>query len=60
MIGRLNHVAIAVPDLEAAAAQYRNTLGAKVNSVTIGAGGELLLNVDGVGPKQVSDVKEIL
>ncbi len=30
MIGRLNHVAIAVPDLEAAAAQYRNTLGAKV------------------------------
>ncbi|MCP5088287.1 MAG: methylmalonyl-CoA epimerase [Rhodobacteraceae bacterium] len=31
MIGRLNHVAIAVPDLEAAAAQYRDTLGAKVN-----------------------------
>jgi methylmalonyl-CoA/ethylmalonyl-CoA epimerase len=31
MIGRLNHVAIAVPDLEAAAAQYRNTLGAKVS-----------------------------
>ncbi|MDQ2095662.1 methylmalonyl-CoA epimerase [Rhodalgimonas zhirmunskyi] len=31
MIGRLNHVAIAVPDLEAAAAQYRETLGAKVN-----------------------------
>jgi len=31
-----------------------------VNSVTIGAGGELMLNVDGVGPKQVSDVKEIL
>ncbi|MDV7145475.1 methylmalonyl-CoA epimerase [Tropicimonas sp. TH_r6] len=30
MIGRLNHVAIAVPDLEAAAEQYRNTLGAKV------------------------------
>ena len=30
MIGRLNHVAIAVPDLEAAAAQYRNTLGAQV------------------------------
>ena len=32
MIGRLNHVAIAVPDLEAAAAQYRNTLGAKVGA----------------------------
>ena len=30
MIGRLNHVAIAVPDLAAAAAQYRDTLGAKV------------------------------
>lgn len=30
MIGRLNHVAIAVPDLEAASAQYRNTLGATV------------------------------
>ncbi|MGB3146544.1 MAG: methylmalonyl-CoA epimerase, partial [Paracoccaceae bacterium] len=30
MIGRLNHVAIAVPDLEAAAAQYRTTLGAAV------------------------------
>ena len=32
MIGRLNHVAIAVRDLEAAAAQYRDVLGAKVNS----------------------------
>ncbi len=31
MIGRLNHVAIAVPDLDAASAQYRDTLGAKVN-----------------------------
>jgi methylmalonyl-CoA/ethylmalonyl-CoA epimerase len=31
MIGRLNHVAIAVPDLEAAANQYRNALGAKVS-----------------------------
>ena len=30
MIGRLNHVAIAVPDLQAAAAQYATTLGAKV------------------------------
>jgi methylmalonyl-CoA/ethylmalonyl-CoA epimerase len=30
MIGRLNHVAIAVPDLEAAAAQYRDVLGASV------------------------------
>ncbi len=31
MIGRLNHVAIAVPDLAAAAALYRDTLGAKVS-----------------------------
>lgn len=30
MIGRLNHLAIAVPDLEAAADQYRTALGAKV------------------------------
>jgi methylmalonyl-CoA/ethylmalonyl-CoA epimerase len=32
MIGRLNHVAIAVPDLAAAAAQYRDLLGAKVSA----------------------------
>ena len=30
MIGRLNHVAIAVPDLAAAVAQYSGTLGATV------------------------------
>ena len=28
MLGRLNHVALAVPDLEAACAQYRQMLGA--------------------------------
>lgn len=32
MIGRLNHVAIVVPDLEAAAALYRDTLGATVSA----------------------------
>ena len=32
MIGRLNHVAIAVPDLEAASAMYRDTLGAAVGA----------------------------
>jgi methylmalonyl-CoA/ethylmalonyl-CoA epimerase len=32
MIGRLNHVAIAVPDLGAAMDQYRDTLGAKVGA----------------------------
>jgi methylmalonyl-CoA/ethylmalonyl-CoA epimerase len=30
MIGRLNHVAVAVPDLGAAAARYRDALGAHV------------------------------
>ena len=32
MIGRLNHVAIAVPDVAAAAAVYRDTLGAAVSA----------------------------
>ncbi len=32
MIGRLNHVAIVVPDLAAAAARYRDTLGAQVSA----------------------------
>lgn len=32
MIGRLNHVAIAVPDLQVAVAQYRDTLGARVGA----------------------------
>ena len=32
MLGRLNHVAIAVPDLEAAARKYRNVLGATVSA----------------------------
>nr|WP_281301138.1 MULTISPECIES: methylmalonyl-CoA epimerase [unclassified Iodidimonas] len=32
MIGRLNHVAIVVPDLEAATKLYRDTLGAEVSS----------------------------
>ncbi|MEO1067172.1 MAG: methylmalonyl-CoA epimerase [Pseudomonadota bacterium] len=32
MIGRLNHIAIAVPDLEAACAQYKSALGAVVSA----------------------------
>lgn len=32
MIGRLNHVAIAVPDLDAASEQYRTALGANVGA----------------------------
>jgi flagellar basal-body rod modification protein FlgD len=38
----------------------KTTLGANVNSVTIGATGELTLNVDGVGPLGIADIKEIL
>ena len=33
MIGRLNHVAIAVPDIAAAAKQYHDVLGASVSPV---------------------------
>lgn len=33
MIGRLNHVAIAVPDIESATAVYRDTLGAEVSDI---------------------------
>ncbi|MEO8559602.1 MAG: methylmalonyl-CoA epimerase [Rhodospirillales bacterium] len=32
MIGRLNHIAIAVPDLAKASALYRDTMGAKVTA----------------------------
>lgn len=35
MIGRLNHVAIAVPDLAAAAARYRDALGASVGEARV-------------------------
>ncbi len=34
MIGKLNHVAIAVPDLEKAIAVYRDALGANVSAAT--------------------------
>lgn len=32
MLGRVNHIAIAVPDLKAAIASYRDTLGARVSA----------------------------
>lgn len=32
MLGRVNHIAIAVPDLKAAVASYRDTLGARVSA----------------------------
>ena len=32
MIGKINHIAIAVPDLETAAARWRDTLGADVSA----------------------------
>ncbi len=35
MIGRLNHVAIAVPDLAAASATYRDVLGARVSAPVV-------------------------
>lgn len=35
MLGRLNHVAIAVPDMAAASAIYRDTLGAKLTEPQI-------------------------
>ena len=31
MIGKLNHIAIAVPNIKEAADQYRNIFGAKVS-----------------------------
>ena len=31
MIGQVNHIAIAVPDLDVAARRYREVLGAKVS-----------------------------
>ena len=35
MLGRLNHVAIVVPDLQAAADTYRTSLGASVTAPEI-------------------------
>jgi len=35
MIGRLNHIAIAVPDLGAAMARYRDLLGGRVSAVQV-------------------------
>ncbi len=35
MLGRINHIAIAVPDLAAATATYRDVLGAAVSQVQI-------------------------
>jgi catechol 2,3-dioxygenase-like lactoylglutathione lyase family enzyme len=32
MLGRINHIAIAVPDVAVASATYRDTLGAKVSA----------------------------
>jgi methylmalonyl-CoA/ethylmalonyl-CoA epimerase len=33
MLGKLNHIAIAVPDIKAAAKQYKDIFGAKVSDV---------------------------
>lgn len=34
-VGKLNHVAIAVPDIEKAASLYRDVLGAKVSDKVV-------------------------
>jgi len=47
MIGKLNHVAFAVPDLNAAAAVYRDTLGARVSEAeALPEHGETVVFVD--------------
>ena len=33
MLGKLNHIAIAVPDIKAAAKQYKEIFGAKVSQI---------------------------
>ncbi len=43
MLGRLNHVALAVPDLGKAAATYRDTLGAAVAQDLLGQGADAIL-----------------
>ena len=45
MIGRLNHVAIAVPNLAAAVAQYRDTLGAMVGAGSMGINSSSLCKI---------------
>ncbi len=44
-MGRLNHVAIAVPDLEKAISLYRDILGAEVSDTVVSGRGMLLSNV---------------
>ncbi|RUM99681.1 methylmalonyl-CoA epimerase [Pseudaminobacter arsenicus] len=52
MLGRLNHVAIAVPDLAAATAVYRDTLGAKVTQPqTLPEHGVTVVFIDTVNTK---------
>ena len=47
MIGKLNHIAFAVPDLSAAASVYRDTLGARVSEAeTLPEHGVTLVFVD--------------
>ncbi len=47
MIGRLNHIAVAVPDLDAAATLYRDTLGAATGDpVPLPAHGVTVVFVD--------------
>jgi flagellar basal-body rod modification protein FlgD len=50
----------ALGQVEGETVGLQTTLSANVNSVTIGANGDMTLNVDGVGPLSISAVKEIL
>lgn len=51
MIGRLNHVAIAVKDLEKAASVYKNALGAKVGAPLAHAFNKIIVHLAAVGRK---------
>lgn len=47
-LGRLNHVAIAVPDLDKAASLYRDILGAKVSDVVVSSPSYLMRDLKNV------------
>ena len=50
----------AIGSREGEAAKFATFLGANVNSVTLGANNTVTMNVEGVGPVGLSQVKEIL
>ena len=59
MIGRLNHIAIAVPDLAKASELYRTVMGAKVSAPVVSLRG--IEDVDGELTEAIVDgLKEML